>query len=135
MKELDSLLEKITGVPEDISVNKVFGEPETFGEKVLIPIAEVTYGFAAAVGTSEPMDKTLEQQATRIEITGAADQDNAGGGGTAARVRPIAYIEVGPEGTSINPVEDKQKVMMAGILLVAWIFGWLGLVLKATSRK
>jgi hypothetical protein len=51
-----------------------------------------------------------------------------------AKARPLAYIEVGPEGTSVQPIMDEQKVAMAGILLSAWVIGWLGLVLKTLFK-
>ncbi|MBN1259579.1 MAG: hypothetical protein JXB35_02760, partial [Anaerolineae bacterium] len=57
------------------------------------------------------------------------------GGGSGAHVRPLAYIEIGPEGTAIRSIEDEQKIALAGMLLGAWIFGWIGLILKTLFKK
>jgi uncharacterized spore protein YtfJ len=53
-----------------------------------------------------------------------------GGGGAGGWARPVAYIEIGPEGAHIQPIINEQRVALAGILLAAWSVGWIGLVLK-----
>jgi uncharacterized spore protein YtfJ len=60
-----------------------------------------------------------------------------GGGGAGGHARPVAYIEIGPEGTHIQPIVNEQRVALAGILLGAWAVGWVGLVLKTlfTPRR
>ncbi|MHB1319751.1 MAG: hypothetical protein ACYCYF_14150, partial [Anaerolineae bacterium] len=60
----------------------------------------------------------------------AHEPASGAGGGAGAHVRPIAYIEVGPDGTHVKPIVDEQKVALAGILLGFWAVGWVGLVLK-----
>ena len=124
MEALKDIFNKITGVSDEANVNMVFGEPQTHGERTLIPVAEVSYGFGAGYGFGEA-DEEGEEPAE-----GEAEFGAGGGGGAGAKVRPLAYIEVGPEGTRIQPIEDEQATNIAGILLVAWIVGWVGLVLK-----
>jgi uncharacterized spore protein YtfJ len=67
------------------------------------------------------------------DLTESAAEDVAmgAGGGAGAHARPIAYIEVGPDGTRVKPIMDEQKVALAGILLGFWAIGWVGLVLKS----
>ena len=122
MNDLSAMLEKITGAIRDVDVNKVFGQPKELGGRTLIPVAEVSYGFGAGYGFAQGDDE--EGPAEKGET------EEGGGGGAGARIRPLAYIEVGPEGTRITPIEDEQKIALAGILLVAWIAGWVGLVIK-----
>jgi len=123
MNDLQAVLEKVTGGIADADVNKVFGKPRELGNRTLIPVAEVSYGFGAGYGFAEDDDETDGE-------TTAEQAEGGGGGGAGARVRPLAYIEVGPEGTKITSIEDEQKIALAGILLVAWIAGWVGLVIK-----
>ncbi|MGC9397653.1 MAG: GerW family sporulation protein [Anaerolineae bacterium] len=129
MNEIQKVLEDITELLHSADVNKVFGEPRELGEQTLIPVAEVSYGFGAGYGSAK--DKQA-QPTEHSDDTEEEDVDTAkgGGGGGGARVRPLAYIEVGPKGTRVTPIEDEQKTALAGILLVAWIFGWIGLVIK-----
>jgi uncharacterized spore protein YtfJ len=136
MDELKALLEKIGSIGDEINVDTVFGKPETVGERVLIPVAEITYGFGAGMGTAGPGscceeagdeegDESCEGECHEEHDEGAG----GGGGGAGGRARPIAYIEVGPDGTKVEPIMDEQKIALAGMLLGAWAIAWLGMVL------
>ncbi|MBN2394260.1 MAG: hypothetical protein JXR84_26240 [Anaerolineae bacterium] len=136
MDELKALLEKIGSIGDEINVNAAFGEPETVGERVLIPVAEITYGFGAGMGTAGPGtcceescdeegDESCECECHEESGEGAG----GGGGGAGGRARPIAYIEVGPDGTKVEPIMDEQKIALAGMLLGAWAIAWVGMVL------
>jgi uncharacterized spore protein YtfJ len=138
MDELKALLEKIGSIGDEINVDAVFGKPETVGERVLIPVAEITYGFGAGMGTAGPAccceesgdeeeDESCECECECHEEHG--EGAGGGGGGAGGRARPIAYIEVGPDGTKVEPIMDEQKIALAGMLLGAWAIAWVGMVL------
>jgi uncharacterized spore protein YtfJ len=129
MENLHELLDKITNISREADVNKVFGTPRELGGRTLIPIAEVVYGYGAGYGFAESTEE-IESLEESTEETGGPSAGTGGGGGSGARIRPLAYIEVGEEGTKITSIEDEQKIALAGILLAAWLFGWIGLVLK-----
>ncbi len=136
MEELKALLEKIGSVGDEINVDAVFGKPETVGDRVLIPVAEITYGFGAGLGVGgpggypeEPGDEEVGESRERQEEHGEAAV--GGGGGAGGRARPIAYIEVGPDGTKVEPIIDEQKIALAGILLSAWAIAWIAPTLMA----
>lgn len=165
MDELKALLEKIGSIGDDINVDAVFGKPETVGERVLIPVAEIAYGFGAGFGMGGPGESCCadfddedeaacccaddaEEEAccadgAEEEACCAHDEDCececcaehaevmgvGGGGGGGGRARPIAYIEIGPEGTSVKPIMDEQKIALAGMLLGAWVIAWVGMAL------
>ncbi len=142
MEEIKALLEKIGKTPEQVSVDMVFGEPQVFEGYTLIPVAEISYGFGAGVGIAEGAgrDAAEPQEATESEEAAESEEEKkggaaGGGGGAGAKARPLAYIEIGPEGTHIRPIQDEQKIDLAGILLVAWVCGWIGLVLKSIFKK
>lgn len=143
MEEIKALLEKIGNTPEQVSVDMVFGEPQVYAEYTLIPVAEISYGFGAGVGiaegagraTAEPQEATESEEAAAAEEEKKGGAAGGGGGGAGAKARPLAYIEIGPEGTHIRPIQDEQKIDLAGILLVAWVCGWIGLVLKSIFDK
>ena len=145
MDEIKAVLEKIGSVSEEVNVDAVFGKPETFGDRVLIPVAEIAYGFGVGAGVApsgagevEAGEEEAEEAAeVSEEETEAADGGAAGGagGGAGAKARPIAYIEVGPDGTKVEPIMDEQKIALAGILLGAWAVGWAGVVLKYPVQK
>ena len=128
MKTLESFLEKVAQISDEANVARVFGQPHVLEGRTLIPVAEVTYGFGGGFGISGSED--LEE--TEVDEEAVAQ---GGGGGAGAKARPLAYIEVRPEGTVIRAIEDEQKIALAGILLTGWIFGWLGLVVYTAFRK
>ncbi|MGC9393972.1 MAG: spore germination protein GerW family protein [Anaerolineae bacterium] len=129
MDELKALLEKIGSVGDEINVDAVFGKPEMVGDRVLIPVAEIAYGFGAGMGggpggySKDPGDEEVDESSE-----GECDEEYGagGGGGAGGRARPIAYIEVGPDGTKVEPIIDEQKIALAGILLSAWAIAWAG---------
>lgn len=141
MDEIKAILEKIGSVTEEVNVNAVFGEPETFGDRVLIPVAEIAYGFGAGAGVAPsggPSEAKEGEEGDEEEIETAETEAGAAvgaGGGAGARARPIAYIEVGPDGTKVESIMDEQKIALAGILLSAWTVGWVGVVLKTLFKK
>lgn len=148
MDELKALLEKIGSIGDEINVDAVFGKPETVGDRVLIPVAEIAYGFGAGVGVGGPGECCCAEAddeaacccADETEAEACCEPDEScecechdegagGGGGGGGVARPIAYIEVGPEGTKVEPIMDEQKIALAGMLLGAWAIAWIGMVL------
>jgi uncharacterized spore protein YtfJ len=122
------LIERLEKIPEDVNVDAVFGDPKVVEGHVVIPVAEVTYGFGLGAGTTPRDEEACCETPEEPDEEGPA---LGAGGGAGARARPIAYIEVGPEGTRVRSIENDQKIALAGILLSAWTVGWLALVLKS----
>lgn len=111
---LSGVLEKIRGTA---NVEIVFGEPRVIGEKSLIPVAAVSYGFGAGAGggTSEP------EEGKRAATGGGA------GGGGGVRVKPLAVLEVTTETTRLIPVLDYTRLATMGMALF-FILGVLHLL-------
>lgn len=151
MEAIKALFERLDKVSEEVNVNAVFGTPETIDGVTLIPVAEITYGFGAGVGSgpSHECDEDAECKDTECpedderccdEASAETDTDEGeaaigAGGGAGAKARPIAYITVGPEGAHVQSIVDEQKVALAGILLGFWTIGWIGLVLKTLFTR
>jgi uncharacterized spore protein YtfJ len=138
MDAIKALFERLEKVPEEINVDAVFGKPETVGERTLIPVAELSYGFGVGAGTAPATNEACCAQEGGDADEPAEDEEEqavGAGGGAGARARPIAYIEVGPDGTQVKSIIDEQKVALAGILLSVWAVGWLGLVLKTLFTR
>ncbi len=128
-EEMKVVFEKLEKITQEVNVDAVFGKPEQVGAYTIIPVASVMYGLGAGAGTAPVPQGNAEAPAEP-----APEKKNAasgGGGGAGAKARPIAYIEIGPEGTRVKPIMDEQKIALAGILLSIWAVGWVGAVLKA----
>ena len=86
------------------TVKAVFGDPVTAGDRTVIPVARVRFGFGA----------------------GGGDNRCGGGGGGGVRADPAGIIEISPVGTTFKafPVPDYRRVAVAFAIgiLVARLF-------------
>lgn len=122
--EIQQLLDAFADLRERANVNTCFGEPVTVEERTVIPVASVGYGFGLGMCQGSEIGETEETEETE-EADDAAEMAGSGGGGGMG-ARPLAAIEVTPEGTRVEPIIDEQKVALAGILLGGWTVFWLG---------
>jgi uncharacterized spore protein YtfJ len=94
-------LKGLATIPERATAAACFGPAATIGDRTVIPVAEIYYGFGVGWGGgSDP--------ATKAEGGG-------GGGGGGARARGVAVIELSPEGVRIHAVRDDTAITLAGI--------------------
>jgi uncharacterized spore protein YtfJ len=122
--EIQALLDSLADLREKASIKAVFGEPVTAEGRTVIPVAEVAYGFAMGAGYG-PVAEGEEEEAPQ----------RAGGGG-GVKAHPLAVVEVTPEGTSVEPVIDEQKVTLAGALLAGWaVFCLAKALIKIFGRQ
>ncbi len=100
---VNELVERIRG---SAKVEVVFGEPREIGEKTIVPVAAVAYGFGvgARAGTGgRPGDD------------GATDSGSGSGGGGGVRVQPIGVLEVTADETRLVPVLDWTRIITTGL--------------------
>ena len=82
----------------------VYGEPVSTGQKTVIPVAKIRYGFGGGSG-------------------GQANTDRFGGGGGGGLVaNPIGVIEITPTGTRFLPLSSPWTVLAA--VAVGVCLGW-----------
>jgi uncharacterized spore protein YtfJ len=82
------------------SARSVFGEPVTSGNRTVIPVASIRYGFGVGGGEK-----------------GSAAYGGGGGGGLVAR--PIGVVEITPEGTRFVPISQMRMVALAALVAFA----------------
>src|ERR1700687_6288022 len=88
-------------------VTSVFGEPILAGDKTIIPVAKIAYGFGGGTGSGG------------LEIKTARGEGGGGGGGVGAL--PVGVFEVGPQGARFVAGGGEQKPV--GTLLVGAALG------------
>jgi uncharacterized spore protein YtfJ len=94
------------------SIDNVYGQPVTYGESVIVPVASVSQFFGIGLGVGN-------NQAS------ASQNSGLGGGGTArVKARPVAMAEIMPEGVDIHPIIDENRALTAGLLFAAWAVFW-----------
>ena len=106
---VDQLFFRLDELQKNANVNAVFGPPVTTGDKTIIPIASVTYGFGLGFG----------------EASQGGESDSGAGGGGGAIAKPLGLAEITPERTRIEPIVNEQAVVAGGLALAAWAVFWI----------
>jgi uncharacterized spore protein YtfJ len=112
----DSLLSNAT-------VKSVYGDPVTFADRTIVPVARVAYGFGGGFGSR------LKAGQVPTVLTGdavpRAPGDEAGGGGGGVAAMPLGVVEITPTRTRfIRFGEGRRLAAAAAIGLAAGI--WFG---------
>jgi uncharacterized spore protein YtfJ len=108
---VEDLLQAVGEIKDKANVKAVFGESQVVGDKTVIPVAQVWYGFGMGFGQGP---------------TPSGEEVAGGGGG--ARVRPLAVLEITPAETNVVPVLDMTRIVLYSIVAATWN---LSLIVKA----
>jgi len=112
----DSLLSNAT-------VKSVYGDPVTFGDRTIVPVARVAYGFGGGFGSRLKAGQVPDVLAGDVAPRGPGDEAGGGGGGVAAM--PLGVVEITPTRTRfIRFGEGRRLAAAAAIGLAAGI--WFG---------
>jgi uncharacterized spore protein YtfJ len=121
--QLEELLAQVASVRENAHVRTVFGEPIRQGDRVVIPVARVQGALGLGFGRGE-------SPAEAGRPSGAG-----GGGGGVFRARPVAIVEITPTEVRIRPIIDVTRIVLAGMLLTAWVVFWGNVTARALFRR
>ena len=129
--ELNRLFDLMEEIPEKAAVEAVFGPPTQVGEKTVIPIGRVAYGFGLGFGRgTAPSPETPES--AEDDVAGGS----GGGGGGGLSVQPLAVLEVTPEATTLKPIVDEGKIARMGMFVGAWsVFCLARVLVKIFGKK
>lgn len=103
------------------AVQRVFGAPIQSGERTILPVARVAWGFGGGSGRGRgPMRHAGEAEGSR-----PLPEGEGGGGGGGIQIRPLGVFEITPEGTRFIPpsLTSRMVAALAGGLLVGWFLG------------
>lgn len=128
------------------TVDAVFGQPHTIGERTVIPVARIAFGFGGGTGGGAQDRRRRAEQApepaARVpgSATGpggrevAAPQGFGLGGGGGAKAEPVAVVEIGPKGLRVVPVVDVNR-LIGRVFTVVFGFAFAALVVSAVASK
>jgi uncharacterized spore protein YtfJ len=91
------------------SVKSVFGEPVTLGDRIVIPVARIAYGFGGGGGSAH--------------AKGPLPENEGGGGGGGFAAKPAGIVEISPAGTCFMAFPDGRRICMA--LAAGIALGWM----------
>ena len=98
------------------TVKNVYGEPISNGDRIVIPVARVSYAFGGGGGSREGEK--------------APDGGVGGGGGGRMSAVPAGVIEITPADTRFIPLTDWRK-----LITVAVVSLFAGLVIGARRTR
>lgn len=121
----EDIMKAMTSIQEGASVKQVFGEPQTVGDRTVIPVAAVSYGFGFGYGRGT-------ERGNGDATPGR--EGGGGGGGGQVRARPVAVLEITPERVRVEPIVDASRIALAGIALGAWSVYWVSATVRRVAR-
>ncbi len=84
---LEDLMKEISGELERlVSTKTVVGEAMVVGDTTIVPVTKVSFGFGSGGGEGKKMGE---------------EEGFGGGGGAGAKIEPVAFIVISPEGTKM----------------------------------
>ena len=132
--ELNRLFDLMEEIPEKAVVEAVFGPPTQVGEKTVIPIGRVAYGFGLGFGQGTAATRPSPETPESAEDDVAGGSGGGGGGGLS--VQPLAVLEVTPEATTLKPIVDEGKIARMGMFVGAWsVFCLARVLVKIFGKK
>ena len=96
------LKEVFRSITENAGAQTVYGEPITVGDKTILPVARILYGFGGGSGDS------------------SSHPSRGGGGGGGCIAKPLGVVEITPSRTRFIPIGTNGRVLFAlglGIVL------------------
>jgi uncharacterized spore protein YtfJ len=141
MKETEVIMEQqatvntapIEQMLEHLDVNSVFGKPLIEGDTMMIPVAQVVYGFGYGGGfgrgpNGHKPSQENTQEATNGEMSGGS------GVGAGGRATPRGYVRMTPQEVKYEPIIDSSRISLAGILMVAWSVFWITATIRVIAK-
>jgi uncharacterized spore protein YtfJ len=106
---LECMAERVSA---SASVKNVYGDPVVVGNRTVIPVARIRYGFGGGGGNRH-------------------EQEGGGGGGHVS-AGPCGALEVTPDGTRFIHFDERQKIGAA--LALGFLLGAAVMALRGTQR-
>ncbi len=89
------------------TVKNIYGEPISAGDRTVIPVARISYGFGGGGGSEGKQ----------------AAQGVGGGGGGHMTAVPAGVVEITPTGTRFIPFLDWRK--LASVIAISFALGFV----------
>ena len=139
--EDDRLEQLLREFGDKATVRTVFGEPVRVGEVTVVPVAQVRWRagrgrwIGPRLGRGGPPPTEPAEPLTGEE-GGAPSMRRrrpwgAGGTGGQLEVRPLAVLEIGPNGTRVRSIVDTTTWLLGMFALIGWNVFWITRTIRA----
>jgi uncharacterized spore protein YtfJ len=130
----DELVRQVSSIPHELGATACFGEPISREGHTLIPVARVNFGYGLGFGGGTDA-RTVPAEDGSSEETHTDSGGGGGGGGGGGSATPVAIIDVSATGVRIEPIEDKTRMALAGITMIAWNLFWALWTVRTLVRE
>ncbi|HZD60995.1 MAG TPA: spore germination protein GerW family protein [Anaerolineae bacterium] len=113
MAQYEDVINRVMAQIDKANVEVIFGESRQIGDKVIIPVGKVSYGWGAGGGRGMAPGKEAGQE---------EGEGEGGGLGMGVKIKPIGYITVTPDQVTYNPIVDVSQMMMIFSPLLGLLF-------------
>jgi len=128
----DELVREVTGIPKELGASACFGEPVERDGHMLIPVARVNFGYGLGFGGGSKENFSPSENGADEKTN--SDGGSGGGGGGGGSSTPVAVIDLSSSGVEIRAIEDKTRIALAGVTMVAWNAFWALWTLRTFIR-
>lgn len=129
----NELMEQLIAVADTKSV---YSDPVESGEYMVLTASEVRvgigFGFGGGAGLEANEDQTDQDQESLP--SGGYGGGGGGGGGGVALGRPVAAIEIGPQGVRVEPIVDPTKIAIAFFTTLVSMFAMMSRMKRGMRR-
>jgi uncharacterized spore protein YtfJ len=127
---LDQILSRFGEMHRGASVKTAFGEPYQVNGRTIVPVAKVAFQFGFGGGRGFRKGDH-ESDPHGLEGGGGG---GAGGGGRIS-VRPVAVLEIGDAKTTVRPIVDVTRIVVAAMALAAWNVFWISYTVRRVKAR
>ncbi|HSJ58980.1 MAG TPA: spore germination protein GerW family protein [Anaerolineae bacterium] len=131
---LNRLFDTIQQLRDSAHWRSAFGDPQTVGERTIIPVASVWYGFGFGFGQPAPAQEQ-PRAGDEPELLIAGEGTEGGGAGGGGMSRPVGAIVITGDDVYFEEAGSYNKVALAGIGLAGWIIFQVALTLRAVFGR
>ncbi|MBN1659728.1 MAG: hypothetical protein JXA93_15080 [Anaerolineae bacterium] len=127
---LNRLFDTIQQLRQSAHWRSAFGDPQSVGERTIIPVASVWYGFGFGFGQPVAAPQEPRHPGDEPEPPAAGEGAEGGGAGGGGASRPVGAIVVTADDVYFEEAGSYNKVALAGIGLAGWIVFQIALTLR-----
>ncbi len=125
----NELMEKLFA---SASPETVFAKPVQVGDYTIITASEFRIGMGYGFGSGGGLAAADEEGEGEEGAAQEGGFGGGGGGGGATLGRPVAAIEIGPQGVRVEPIVDVTKIVVA---FVSMLLGSLAMFRRAKRAR
>lgn len=129
---LEEILNRFDEMHQRATVKTVFGDPYQVNGRTIVPVAKASFGFGFGGGQG-----TMNANGSQGDREAGVDSGGSagGGGGGYISARPVAVLELGPDGTKVKPIVDVARIALVAMALAAWNVFWITYTIRRVRAQ